>query len=170
MLGTGNTVVDSPRVDVTKTRRRIEDALRKGASTGDLIKVAETLGVDVAFIPKEECLCSDSTRPCFGPDQVRCRHQLKVGHTYLHKYGGDHAQFVVVREPFCGTKNSDDWWVEVEKTLAGRIKHRSVMSLQDASIYPHSPGNWNKANHFAFTASSRHLACSCQHHCSHHCC
>lgn len=90
---------ETRKVDIAETRRRINDALRKRAIPEDLVKVAEALGVEVAFIPEK------SLRPCFGPDQVRCAHQIKEGLEYRHMgVGGDRGVLIVIREPFFETR------------------------------------------------------------------
>jgi hypothetical protein len=42
-------------VDVKKTRRRIEDALRKTATNEEIIFIANLLGVKVEVVKKESC-------------------------------------------------------------------------------------------------------------------
>lgn len=155
-------MIDSKKIDTTKTRRRIEDALRKKTTPEDLIKVAEVLSVEVALIPEVE-------RPCFGPDQVRCVHQIRKGLEYREidkDYEG--VVFTVVREPFYETKPYiAGWWIEVEHHY-GWGKHKNLLSLRDHNIFSYKEGRWNESNWIAFTDKSRHLACHC-HGCSCHC-
>ena len=168
MLG-HKTKVSPERVDAIKTRRLIEDTLRK-ATPKDLVRVAEILGVEVvevAVIP-EICSCDKNPRPCFGPDQVRCVHQIKKGLEYLEVYGrnGKGRSFTVVREPFYKTDYVAGWWIEVKYP-----GYKTILSLQDHNIFPYNGGKWNESNWLAFTDKSRHLAhSSYHHHCPYHHC
>ncbi len=160
------TKVDLEQVDTTKTRRRIEDALRKSATPKDLVKLADILGVEVAVIPK-------NPRPCFSPNQVRCVHQIKKGLEYrkMSRQDGKGETVTVLREPFYKTKSVIGWWVEVEYWLAGKL-YEGTFSLQDCNIFPYENGTWNETNWLAFTKNSKYLVCSCCHcHCcGHHYC
>jgi len=164
-------------VDTTKTRRRIEEALRKAVSPEKLFEIARLLGVEIAMLPTiPRCNCCDLNRPDFGPDQVRCVCQIKVGLHYLDVYGGKDKskswRVVVTKEPFY---KGNGWWIEVEKeydNLPGKKwTHRQEISLTTLNIHSTpSCDNWNKTNWLAFTDNSRHLACTCRHHhCRHHC-
>ena len=156
------TKVSPEQVDQTKTRRRIEDTLRKDATPEKLIKIAEILGVEVATIPKV-LPCGVSGRPYYGPNQVRCVHQIKQGLKYytvnmVHPY---RQAVVVVREPYF---KKDSWWIGI-KHLKGNWEED--ISLQDHSVLPYNHGEWNKHNFLVFSSESRYLACAC---CHHHCC
>lgn len=157
------TKVNLERIDTTKTRRRIEDALRKNATPKDLVKVADILGVEVAVI-------LENPRPCFGPDQVRCVHQIKKGLKYreMPGRGGKGTLFTVVRGPFYKFKDIAGWWIEIEYRHEWRGRYKNILSLQDHNIFPYEGGKWNESNWLAFTSNSKHLTYPyCQ---PYHCC
>ncbi len=168
--------IDPAWVDVTKTRRRIEEALRKAATTEKLIEIAKILGVEVAVTPR---YCAH--RPYFGPNQVRFPCQLREGLRYREADGpkdnGNGITFVVTKGPFYsdGKKKRgpwlegrwaewvEGWWAEVEKENSIGT-YRYTISLRDRNIFPYRDGGWNSSNWIAFTDESRQLACVCCHH------
>lgn len=146
-------------VDTVKTRRRIADALPKTATTEQLVKIAEILGVELAYVP-------EPSRPYFGPDQVRYVCELRVGSTYRAIYAEGPSQFfTVVKEPFSRGRRINDWWLKVRYL---ETDHEYNMSLEDHSIFPYDYETWNATNYLTFTDDSRHLKhpeCCCHHHC-----
>ena len=78
---TSTTPID---VDIAKTRRRIEEVLRKDTSDENIIKLAEELGIEVAHLPQQpEDYHNEPGRPNFGPGQVRHASDLKIGQMYF---------------------------------------------------------------------------------------
>lgn len=154
--------VSATQVDTVKTRRRIEDALRKSATPEKLIAIAKVLSIEVAVLTLPVECCSRTGRPDFGPGQVRSFCELWEGYTYQETFRSrgkneNGRLFVVVREPYC---IKDQWWMIV--------KHHNVedkISLADHSICPYGNGRWNTRNFIAFTDQSRHLRCP-----AHRCC
>lgn len=154
-------------LDKAKTRRKVEEALRKEVSSEQLVNIARELGVELAFLPEPpQCCCGhrDPDRPNFGPDQVRCPHQLRKGLHYfdvhsVHSVGGYRQEFIVVKEPYYSPEYKG-WWMKVKYLRTDTIWDAS---LQDRNIFPYHKGNWNTSNWVAFTEESR-PRCYCHHH------
>lgn len=155
------------KTDVKGTRDRARDALNRTSDPEILARTAEVLGVEVAYLPEDR-------RPNFGPDQVRCTCQLKVGLTYGHVHGNEGHPFTqlftVLEKPFFSSTmgSGPGWWVKVRYDYQTRHNPGSTISLEDANLHPYSLGTWNPSNYLAFTDGSRHLACRCR-CCAHHC-
>jgi hypothetical protein len=175
------------KVDTVKTRRRIEEALRKAATPDTLTRVAELLGVEVAYLPEtcgghqchSHCCppdCSYHNRPCFGPKQVRCPCQLKKGETFWHVHTGipregtysqiiDHRYsfrraLVLVEGPY--QQDQGYWWIKIRNVGGGEEE----IPLSAMSIVPYGDGTWNGQNYIAF--GENHTQCGF-HHCHSHC-
>lgn len=112
-----------------------------------------------------------TSRPDFGPDQVRCLCQLVPGMQYSGMHRGMHKNiglriFTLIREPFYKTTGVRGWRIEVEYQRSyGNF--RETIYLEDHNVFPYNDGSWNVNHWIAFTEASRHLA---HLHCHHHCC
>lgn len=161
---------DMSRVDAGKTRRRVEDALRK-ILPGDrrLFAIAETLGVEVAMLPDLTCNCCDCTdpnRPNFGQYQVRHLCQIKKGLTYsIIATGSSYPSNAldITREPYW---IKSGWGVNARRLTSAL---EESFSLPYLNVGPHEfAGIWQKDAWLAFTTNSEHLAGPHKDHCS--CC
>lgn len=147
-------------IDTARTRRRIEDALRKNAAPARLLQIAELLGVEPALLTETKSYES-KLRPCFGPRQVRCVHQLKSGLTYCVGIGS--AIGKVVREPF---EVEGIWFAHV--LYYSDTPSESVLTLDCYSVVPRDDGDWDQHNYILLMEDSMHLANSCcgaKHYC-----
>lgn len=164
---TNQSDVDPARLDVVKTRRRVEDALRKSITPEQLVGVAKELRVEVAMLPEptpchHQCHChrDEKDRPDFGPDQVRCRCQLVVGNEYIDKHSAGAVRFRVLKAPqeICGV-----WIVDASLSDGGS----SDLHLDNHNITPYNDGKWSQATWVAFTDDSRPSCCCCHLNCKH---
>ncbi len=156
------------KVDQTKTRRRIEDRIRKLpdgtiGTARKLAELADALQVEIAILPDlPNGKGPKNERPCFGPNQVRCRHQLRKGRSYFNvrSDGSPIDRFTLSREPY---QERGSLWIrarlenglEIATLLAGQ----SIESFQD--------GTWENAFYTIFAGKAepcRHP--ECQHSCS----
>jgi len=158
-------------IDTVTTRHRIEEALRKTATEGNLIKIADELGVNVAYVPKNKY-----KRPCFGPNQVRCRHQLREGKKYnLVSVDRPRAKIVMVwlvtRAPY--QSPTGDLLIDVDERyplppigMGGHGRMNQPIILFGVSIECGLDGTWEQDRYLAF--EDRRIACGhpdCQHSC-----
>jgi len=104
------------------------------------------------------------TRPYFGPDQVRCFYQLRVGQAYYDVHiggsssGSSKDRFILTREPYL---ENGAWWID------GKANGRECSwrrSLADRNIVPYESGQWNASNYIAF---AEHQPGCCLCHCCH---
>jgi hypothetical protein len=167
--------VSPDRLDMGRTRRRVEDALRKNVTPEQLIKVAESLGVEAVELPGPVVSCHhhhccdyehDLTRPNFGPNQVRSHCQLVPGLMYQSVHGreGRGDRFRLLSQPYHKHDFPEGWWVDVEYESS---HYRSHLSLQDHSVDPYRRNHgtfWNTSNWIAFTDESRPTCCCCHSH------
>lgn len=178
-------VVVPENLDIIKTRRRVEDALRKFVTTEKLVNIAGELKVELALLPEPEvfchhcyCPCSfcsshdqDLNRPNFGPDQVRCKCQLREGLHYVlaHKDLSYRQSFTLLKPPYLDRPSG--WWIEVK--IVGRGRSDKI-SLQDMSVEPYLAVSypkhrmWNQTNWIAFTDESKPRCGCCHHQCFSH--
>lgn len=159
-----------PEIDKIKTRRRIEEALRKTMTSYQLAKIAEELGVEVAYRPENVLPHhhDHNLRPCFGPNQVRCLCELQVGKRYNKIHAGRGSAlmpeaFTVTKEPY---QLSNTWWVNIKTSLLGT---ETSLSLADHSVCEYfSDASWSTQNYIAFRNDEDYGSLPCHHH-SHYC-
>lgn len=155
-------------VDMAQTRRRIEKALGATTITPEkLVEIADILGVRAVKIHRADHYCyggcwGKNPRPCFGPDQVRCIHQLRKGLHYNwvdRKSDGTTSvtPFVVTKEPY--ERADRGYFINVENQYRA-----SSMSLRYTSVCSYSYGEWSTRDYITFSDDSRSLA-YCHYHC-----
>ncbi len=125
-------------IDELATRRRIEDALRKRATSRDLIEIAEILGVNLVL-------------PEF-PNQVTCLGQIREGLEYLDVFVAESASFpfTVVKEPYFDRNKG---WLILVRGQGSSLP--AEYSLQNRNIFPEEKPN--PYNYLRFSENSKHL-------------
>lgn len=169
-----------PGINKEKTKEGIVKGLEM-ATEEELKEIAKILGAGVYYSRNNYNQVVCSTRPYFGPDQVRFPDELVPGYTYEyvhHQSSEPYLKFFkVLEKPYlveC-SPHINDWRIKVQWMHSYREER---ISLQDASIYPYANGRWNAWNYIAFTDASRDLQnLTCRYHCSdchsrdnRHCC
>ncbi len=133
-------------IDEKKTRRKIEDFLRKNATRDQIVDVASILGVQIAP--------SSSLRKV-RPYQVTCAMQLRKGlkYQYINEDDGVLSEFTVLSDPF---------FVSDEDDTKIRVKfHRSwgdckgEISLKENNIFPENDEGWTPKNWITFSEESK---------------
>ena len=141
-----NAKIKNKDIDLTKTRRRIVDAIWKRASLEDVREIADRLGVEMATI-----LTHTKIRPNFGDDQVRCMDQLKKGSSYYQidrevDERSELESFVIVKEPYFD-ETASAWAINIEYPTS--LNRR--LFLQNYNILSYSDGTWNPTNYITFS-------------------
>ena len=168
-------------VDVTKTRRRIEEALRKDTADTSIVELAEKLGIEVAYLPQQpEDYHDELGRQNFGPKQVRHASDLKIGQMYwlihLDKRGRmDNGRKVRLIKLYCeptttylGDREEEaiEWYMEyivVDNSSTNDNGMSGAVRLADVNIHPYKdsfsrPNNWIAQAYLEFTEEQ---LCSC---------
>ena len=168
-------------VDVTKTRRRIEEALRKDTADTSIVELAEKLGIEAAYIPQQpEDYHDELGRPNFGPKQVRHASDLKIGQMYwlIHfdKRGRmDNGRKVRLIKLYCeptttylGDREEEaiEWYMEyivVGNSSTNGNGMSGAIRLACVNIHPYKDSfprhnNWNAQAYLVFTEEQ---LCSC---------
>lgn len=174
--------IDPNRVNVPKTRRDIEEFLRKqiAPDVRRLIEVAKSLGIKPTMLPDLSCNCcdcKDPKRPNFGPMQVRHLCQIKEGLSY--RIRGDEENRIALGVISCVNRapfySKGEWspfgrssWFLLDEHIGLRGTSNGI-SLEALSVVPNSKdGRWERHRWLEFTDNSKHLAGPHEDHCS--CC
>ncbi len=131
-------------IDGKKTRRKIEDFLRKNATEDQIIEVAKTLGVEVAHL---------SSLKKVRPGQVKCAMQLRKGlkYQYVNEDDGLMSEFTVLSDPFLA---GDDMKILVTFHRPWGDSEGEI-SLKENNIFPKNDEAWFPKNWIAFTKESK---------------
>ncbi len=131
-------------IDNKKTRRKVEDFLRKNASERQLADVAKMLGVEVVQL---------SSVKKVRPGQVKCAMQLRKGlrYQYVNEDDGLMSEFTVLSDPIVV---DDDMKVLVNFHRPGG-GFESKVSLKENNIFPKNDEAWLPKNWIAFTEESK---------------
>ena len=159
----------NPRIDTARTRRRIEDALRKTADEKKLVDAAMLLGIEIAYLPElNVCPLADRSRPNFGQKQVRFLCQLQVGKRYISVFKSYRDLPFVVLEPPRRLENGK-WWIKIRREFGYEELFNDLsISLADYSIVPYENGKWNQVNYISFLEGEEYgFFCHCSIGCGH---
>ena len=167
-------LVGSTPVDIAKTRRRIEETLRKDTDDESIVRLAEELGIEVAYLPEQpENYHNEPGRPNFGPTQVRHASDLKIGQIYYMVYLNRRGKKTLRQkvkpiklycEPttiYFGDREKEeviDWYIDY---VVMGSKPNIALSLYNINIHPYKlPGrsDWTAKAYLEFTEEQ---LCSC---------
>lgn len=131
-------------IDGKKTRRKIEDFLRKKASEEQIVEVAKTLGVEVAHV---------GGLGKIRPNQVKCAMQLRKGfkYQYVNEDDGLLSEFTVISDPIAV---EDDMKVIVNFHRSWG-DHEGEISLKENNVFPKNDETWFPKNWITFTKDSK---------------
>ncbi len=138
--------------------------LRKTATQERLGKVAEILGVEIAYVKEASCPFCNGTRPDFGPRQVRWPCQLIKGERYAAVSIGRNPALVYPFEVTEGPYRTGRYaWAIKVMILPNSLVRcgEEELSLSDYSIFPGKEGKWSKLNYIAFLKRGNYGSFEC---------